>query len=148
MSTFWVFINFLDDYNRYEVENFSVYLTFNELSKNLSHFVLAQNFIICSCLRYVDIMLIFLRNCVFRFRQKYPLANFRVELFSRLAREHSWWISPSIYSAFSSIKTWTVPPIAFARDVDIDSGTLVSREPQTRRLCKHSLNFSQCNKYH
>ena len=38
--------------------------------------------------------------------------------------------------------------IAFARDVDIDCGTLVSREPQTRRLCKHSLNFSQCNKYH
>ena len=32
---------------------------------------------------------------------------------------------------------------AFARDVDIDSGTLVSREPQTRRLCKHNLNF--CN---
>ena len=38
--------------------------------------------------------------------------------------------------------------LAFVRDVDIDSGTLVSREPQTRRLCKHSLNFSQCNKYH
>ena len=37
---------------------------------------------------------------------------------------------------------------AFVRDVDIDSGTLVSREPQTRRLCKHSLIFSQCNKYH
>ena len=26
--------------------------------------------------------------------------------------------------------------IAFVRDVDMDSGTLVSREPQTRRLCK------------
>ena len=38
--------------------------------------------------------------------------------------------------------------MAFVRDVDIDSGTLVSREPQTRRLCKHSLNFNQCNKYH
>ena len=38
--------------------------------------------------------------------------------------------------------------IPFVRDLDIDSGTLVSREPQTRRLCKHSLNFSQCNKYH
>ena len=32
----------------------------------------------------VDIMLIFLRNRVLRLRQKYPLANFRVELFSRL----------------------------------------------------------------
>ena len=38
--------------------------------------------------------------------------------------------------------------IAFVRDVDIDCGTLISREPQTRRLCKHSLNCSQCNKYH
>ena len=38
--------------------------------------------------------------------------------------------------------------IAFVRDVDIDGGTLVSREPQTRRLSKHSLKFNQCNKYH
>ena len=38
--------------------------------------------------------------------------------------------------------------LVFLRDVDIDSGTLLSREPQTQRLCKHSLNFSQCNKYH
>ena len=38
--------------------------------------------------------------------------------------------------------------IAFVRDVDIDNGTLVSREPQTRRLCKYNLNFSQGNKYH
>ena len=38
--------------------------------------------------------------------------------------------------------------MAFVRDVDIDSGTLVSREPQTRRPWTHSLNFSQCNKYH
>ena len=37
---------------------------------------------------------------------------------------------------------------AFVNDVDIDSGTLVIREPQTRRPCKHSLNFSQCNKNH
>ena len=38
--------------------------------------------------------------------------------------------------------------IAFVRDVDIDSGTLVRCESRTRRLCKHSPNFSQCNKYH
>ena len=93
-----------------------------------------------------DILCIFLRNRVLRFRQNYPLDNLRVELFSRLASEG--WISPSIYSAFSSFKPWTVPPYSFVRDVDIDCGTLVSREPQTRRLCKHSLNFSQCNKYH
>ena len=37
---------------------------------------------------------------------------------------------------------------AFVRDVDIDCGTLVSREPQRQRPCKHSLNFSQCNRYH
>ena len=38
--------------------------------------------------------------------------------------------------------------IAFVRDVDKESGTLVNREPQTRWLFKHSLNFSQCNKYY
>ena len=82
----------------------------------------------------VDIVRIFLRNRVFRSRQKYPLANFLILLFLAYLSEHSWWISPSIYSSFSSIKTWTVPPYSFARDVDIDSGTLVSRETQTRRL--------------
>ena len=82
----------------------------------------------------VDIVCVFLRNHVLRSRQNYPLANFRVELFSCLAREHSWWIFPSINSTLSSFKTWTVPPYSFARDVDIDCGTLVSREPQTRRL--------------
>ena len=92
-----------------------------------------------------DIVCVFLRN---RFGQKYPLANFRVELFRCLAEEHSWWISPSINFTLSSYVKWTVPPYSFARDVDNDSGTLVSREPQTRRLCKNSFNFSQCNKYH
>ena len=134
MSTFWVFTNFLKDYNRYKVEIFRMHLLFNKLSNDISHFDVTQNFVISTCLSYVDIMCIFLRNHVFRLRQKYPLANFRVELFSRLAREHSWWISPSFNSTLSSFKTWTVPPYSFARDVDIDSGTLVSREPQTRRL--------------
>ena len=69
-----------------------------------------------------DIVCVFLRNRAFRLKQKYPLANFRVELFSCLAREHSWWISPSIYSTLSSIKTWTVPPYSFVRDVNIDWG--------------------------
>ena len=96
----------------------------------------------------VDIVCVFLRNRVLRLRQKYPLANFLILLFLAYLSEHSWQISPSIYSTLSSIKTWTVLHIAFARDVDIDCGTLVSREPQTRRLCKHSLNFSLCNKYH
>ena len=65
----------------------------------------------------VDRVFVFLRNRVLRLRQKYPLANFRVKLFSCLAREHSWWISPSINSTLSSFMTWTVPPYSFARDV-------------------------------
>ena len=82
----------------------------------------------------VDIVCIILRNRVFRLRQKYPLANFLILLFLAYLSEHSWWIFSSIYSAFSSIRTWTVPPYSFARNVDMDCGTLVSREPQTRRL--------------
>ena len=45
--------DFLEDYKRYEVEIFSVLLYFNGLSKNISHFVVAQNFIICTCLSKV-----------------------------------------------------------------------------------------------
>ena len=75
---------------------------------------------------------------------------------------------PTLVSGFSTVYRMSIPGvypgrsillfqasrhrqflhIAFARDVDIDSGTLVSREPQTRQLCKHNLNFSQCNKHH
>ena len=33
------FTNFLEDYNRYRVENFNVHLIFNGLSKNRSHVV-------------------------------------------------------------------------------------------------------------
>ena len=79
----------------------------------------------------VDRVFVFLRNRVIRFRQKYPLANFLILLFLAYPSEHSWWISPSINSTLSSFKTWTVPPNSFARDVDIDCGTLVSHEPQT-----------------
>ena len=51
MTSFWVFVEFLEEYNKYEIENFSVYLTFNKLSNDISHFVIAQNFVISSCLR-------------------------------------------------------------------------------------------------
>ena len=85
-----------------------------------------------------DIVCIFLRNRVLRLRQKYPLANFRVRLFSYLAREHSWWISPSIYSTLSSIKTWTVPPIASWQCTTNDWEYVLSSEPQTLR---QGLNF-------
>ena len=70
----------------------------------------------------VVIVCVFLRNRVFRLRQKYPLANFLILLFLAYLSEQSWWISPSINSTLSSIKTWTVPPYSFARDVDIDCG--------------------------
>ena len=73
---FGFFFNFLEDYNRYKAEIFSVHLTFHELSKNISHFVVGQNFIISTCLKYVDIMLIFLRNRVLRLRQKYHWPTF------------------------------------------------------------------------
>ena len=55
MSTYTVFVNFLEDYNRYRAEIFSVNITFDKLSNDISHFVVAQNFIISTCLRYVDI---------------------------------------------------------------------------------------------
>ena len=55
MSTFSVFVNFLEDYNRYKAENFSDNIFFNDLSKDISHVVVAQNFIICTCLSNVDI---------------------------------------------------------------------------------------------
>ena len=90
----------------------------------------------------VDIMLIFLRNRVLRSRQKYPLANFPVEFFSCLAREHSWWISPSIYSSLSSFKTWTVPPIASWQCTTNDWGYVLSSEPQTlRQALTSSMSF-------
>ena len=68
MSTFWVFVNFLEDGDRYKVEVFRVYLTFYGLSNDISHVVVAQIFIICTCLRYVVIVCIFLRNRVFVIR--------------------------------------------------------------------------------
>ena len=48
------FLAFLEDGNRYKVEIFSVNLIFKVLSNFKSHFVVAQNFIISTCLRYVD----------------------------------------------------------------------------------------------
>ena len=41
---------YLVDGNRYNDEIFRVYLLFNELSNGVSHFVLAQNFVISICL--------------------------------------------------------------------------------------------------
>ena len=46
-------INFLEEYNMYRAENFRVYLTFNELFNDVSHFVVAQNYVISTCLSKV-----------------------------------------------------------------------------------------------
>ena len=73
------------------------------------------------------------KSC-FHIKTKISTGQLSNLLFLAYLSEHSWQIFPSINSAFSSFKTWTVPPYSFARDVDIDCGTLVSREPQTRRL--------------
>ena len=70
------------------------------------------------------------KSC-FRNKTKISTGQLSCLAFRLSSSEHSWWISPSIYSAFSSFNTWTVPPYSFARDVDIDCGTLVSHEPQT-----------------
>ena len=67
MSTYTDFVNFLEDYNRYRAEFFRVNITFNDLFNDISHVVVARSFIICTCLSYVDIVCVFLRNRVFRF---------------------------------------------------------------------------------
>ena len=64
--------NFLEDGNRYGVEIFSVYLTFNELSDDVSHIVVAQNFIISTCLSKM-LTIIFLED-----GNRYKVAIFSV----------------------------------------------------------------------
>ena len=89
-----------------------------------------------------DIVCVFLRNHVYRFRQKYPLADFLIVLFLAHLSEHSWWISPSIYSSLSSIKTGTVPPIASWQCTTNDWGYVLSKEPQTlRQALTSSMSF-------
>ena len=63
-------INFLEEYNMYRGEIFTVYLTFDGLSYDISFVFVAQNFVISTCLRYVVIVYVFLRNRASRLRQK------------------------------------------------------------------------------
>ena len=51
MTSYTDFVNFLEEYNRYEAEIFSVYITFNGLSNDISFVFVAENFIISTCLR-------------------------------------------------------------------------------------------------
>ena len=46
-------VNFLYEYNRHKAVNFNVHLYFIKLSKNISHFDVAQNFVISTCLSKV-----------------------------------------------------------------------------------------------
>ena len=48
-------VEFLEYYNRYNVDIFSVNYYFIGLLDEKSHIVVAQKFIISTCLRYVDI---------------------------------------------------------------------------------------------
>ena len=95
-----------------------------------------------------DIVCIFLRNRVFALDKNIHWPTF-VSSFSAVWRGSI----PDGYSRrsiqlFQALRRGQFLHIAFARDVDIDCGTLVTREPKTRQLCKHSLNFSLRNKYH
>ena len=54
MSTYKTyFFNFLENANRYKVEIFRVHITFDRLSNDISLIVVAQNFIISTCLSKV-----------------------------------------------------------------------------------------------
>ena len=77
------------------------------------------------------------KSC-FTFKTKISTGQLSCLAFQPSSSEHSWWISPSIYSAFSSFKTWTVPPYSFMVMYDKRWGYVLSSEPQTLRQC---LNF-------
>ena len=47
--------HFLGNGNRYVVQKFMVKEFFNDLSKDISHFVVTQNYINSTCLRYNDV---------------------------------------------------------------------------------------------
>ena len=65
------FVNFLENANRYKVEIFSVTITFSGLSNDISLVVVAQNFIISTCLSKV-LTINFLENA----------NRYKVEIFS------------------------------------------------------------------
>ena len=77
----------------------------------------------------------------------------KVYLGMKTLQKHHW---PSLMSTFSSglqepflVMFRHFLHILFVLDVDKDRGTLLNSEPQTPWLpIKHSLNFSQCYKYH
>ena len=80
---------------------------------------------------------------------KTSLAKFDVYFFKHFTGTIPGDVPHRSFQLFQASRHGQFLHIAFVHDVDKDSGTLASREPQTRRLSiKHSLNFSQCYKYH
>ena len=84
MSTYAVFVNFLEDGNRYRAEIFRVYLTFNKLSNDVSFVLVAQNFIISTCLR-MSTWCEYFSEIVFSLKIKYDDITEYVYLFYFLA---------------------------------------------------------------
>ena len=80
MSTFWVFVNFLKEYNRYNVQIFSVNITFDNVSNDISFGFVAQNFIISTCLR-MSTECIYFSEIVFSLKTKYDDITEYVYLF-------------------------------------------------------------------
>ena len=76
MSTYTEFVIFLADYNRYRVDIFRVCYTFNGLSNGISHFLVAQNFIISTCLSMSTWCECF-SETVFSFKTKGQISDFR-----------------------------------------------------------------------
>ena len=58
-------INFFEDGNRYRAENFKVYINFNGLPNDISFIYVVESFVISTCLSYVVIVCVFLRNHIF-----------------------------------------------------------------------------------
>ena len=90
MSTICEIINFLEDYNSYKVEIFRINCFFDGLLNDISHFVVAQKFIICTCLRYVDItdFVNFLEHY-----NRYKVEIFRVNYFFKGLSNDIWLIN-------------------------------------------------------
>ena len=94
-------------------------LKFSAYTKLLTSFLTTYD-CICSSKFYNHYMFNVCRHNVnisqkscFTFKTKISTGQLSCLAFQPSSSEHSWWISPSIYSAFSSIKTWTVPPYSF-----------------------------------
>ena len=79
----------------------------------------------------VDIVLIFLRNRVIRLKQKHHWPSLMSTFFKQLTGTVPGDVSRRSILLFQALRHGQFLHIAFARDVDIDCGKLLSHEPQT-----------------